>query len=740
MLPAAPRPRWDALAGAALLLVVAVGVFWPWLFAGRALYWGDEGVYFQPLLHFERAQLRRGLLPLWNPFLFCGTPFVGSPQMWPLYPSTLLLAWLPASRFLTVSCVLHVAGGGAFFFLFLRRGTLRMGGWPSLLGATAFMLDGYFVAKAQYPNMLQAIAWVPLILLLTERLITLRSGRTALALGLALGLQLLAAHAQVTLYTVYLALILAVFRLWGQAKQTWWHFAGWGIAACAVGLGLSCGQWLPVVDARRLTARQTLSLAHVNRLHLPFVEMTDFALPFRFGSPLHGDWSGPGAVWETACYAGTITVVLALVALVYCLRVPAVRRETLFWLGVFAISLWLATGADGGLFRLVYAFVPGMKLFHDPARLLLGTAVALPTLGAMGLQTVLQSRRMPGPRAAPLVGAACLLLLVLDMAPYDRGLYPTQPVGMLEEPAVQSPALRAVAADPILASRAGRVLMIDNEAASAQFQPWTDYQAQMPGYVPRLAQTMLPNLPMLAGLADAGGYEPLGLARSARLSGYAVDCLRAQGAGQALNPPPAGFIAPLLGAMSVRTVVAYRAGPLHPIPGLAPLLTWADGDSVHHGFVCVNTLWQPRARVYPAWQVVKNNAPVSPAALLAIAPVVEGNAPASQAAPAAPIPAVLTRDDPDFVCVALPAASFQNNRLLLLADTQAPGWRASVDNRPVPLLRADGVFRAVVVPPGACRVVFSYQPVSVRLGLYVSLLATAVLAAGGVFYQRKERA
>lgn len=735
-----PSPKQTDLAAYALLLLVTLAVFWPWLFAGRALYWSDIGVYFQPALHFERAQLGRGILPLWNPFVYCGTPFFGNPQVWPLYPATLLLLWLPASRFLTVSCVLHVALGGMFFYAWLRWGTLRLGGWPSLLGAAAFMLGGYLVTKAQYPNMLQSLAWVPLVLLLTERLTLQRTARAALGLGLALGLQLLAAHAQVTLYTVYLALLLGVFRLWGQPKQAWLHSAGWGLVAGMVGLGLSCGQWLPVVDARRLAVRQTLSLLHVNRLHLPFVELSNFALPYRYGSPLHGNYAGAGAAWETACYAGTLTLVLALAALVRGLRVSDARRETLFWLAVFAGSVWLATGASGGLFRVVYGVVPGMKLFHDPARLLLGTSIALPVLAAMGLQACLQLPRLSRPRATHWLGAACLLALVLDMTPYDRGLYPTQPVRLLEDPAQESAVVRAERADPILASRAGRVLTLDDDTVSDEFQQWTDYGAQMPGYVPRLAQTGLPNLPALAGLAEAGGYEPLVLARSAMLREAAVGSLRAAGDG---HVSPADFtrsIAPLLGAISVRAIIAYRPQPPAPIPGLAPALTWADGDGAHRGFVNLNTLWQPRARVYPAWRVAPSDVPFDPSALLTNAPVVEGNAPASHAPPAPPIPAALTRDDPDCVVVALPAAASPNDRLLLLADTQFPGWTAQADNRPAPLLRANGVFRAVVVPPGARRVTFSYQPVSVRLGLYISLLTTCLLVAGGVCYARKERA
>jgi len=47
---------------------------------------------------------------------------------------------------------------------------------------------------------------------------------------------------------------------------------------------------------------------------------------------------------------------------------------------------------------------------------------------------------------------------------------------------------------------------------------------------------------------------------------------------------------------------------------------------------------------------------------------------------------------------------------LLITDTWYPGWRATVNREPVPLLQANGAFRAVPVPPGESVVQMQYQP------------------------------
>jgi uncharacterized membrane protein YfhO len=77
---------------------------------------------------------------------------------------------------------------------------------------------------------------------------------------------------------------------------------------------------------------------------------------------------------------------------------------------------------------------------------------------------------------------------------------------------------------------------------------------------------------------------------------------------------------------------------------------------------------------------------------------------------------------------------------LVLSDQYFPGWTAveAGDSR-LPVRRANGLLRAVHVPARETRVSFRYEPTSVRLGVFLTLAALALLTgvATAAFSRRR---
>jgi len=90
--------------------------------------------------------------------------------------------------------------------------------------------------------------------------------------------------------------------------------------------------------------------------------------------------------------------------------------------------------------------------------------------------------------------------------------------------------------------------------------------------------------------------------------------------------------------------------------------------------------------------------------------------------------------------VDLTAQSAGGRALLFLDDVYYPGWRATVDGREVPILRADGLFRAVPLEtPGRHRVAFTYWPPQATAGLATTAATLLAMAALGAFAWRFRR-
>jgi hypothetical protein len=66
--------------------------------------------------------------------------------------------------------------------------------------------------------------------------------------------------------------------------------------------------------------------------------------------------------------------------------------------------------------------------------------------------------------------------------------------------------------------------------------------------------------------------------------------------------------------------------------------------------------------------------------------------------------------------------------LLVLGELFAPGWRATVDGQPAPIVRTDLIYRGVRVPGGAHEVTFRYTTPGLRTGLGLTLGAGLVIA------------
>ena len=704
-----PR-RPQAAVSAGVLLLCSLIFFREQLFTDRSLYWGDIGLYFVPMLDHLHRSLAAGRVPLWNPWILCGAPYVGNPQTWPLYPGAALWRIWDAPRAIGWSVALHAWLAGVGMYLFARR-TTRVRWAPALLAALTFMFGGHFVSKEQFPNMLQAEAYVPWLLYLTDRALTTLRRRDALLAGAALGLQLLAAHAQITLLTIYLVLIYCGWRIpslgpWTRPRVL--RLAAIAALAAIVGVGLAAGQLLPAVELYQSAWRQNLSFKIVDRFYLPLNQLENFVVPTAHGHPIDGSFTARGNFWETCCYVGVFPALAALRAMGTAWRRGAARPAR-FWIIVFLLGVWLATGKDGHLYYFAYKTLPGFKSFHDPARCLLWGAAALSVLAAIGFDAAISGAARRGWCAgrgwqwAPL---AILALVFVDLAHFGGGIYPLAPRNAMSAHGAVTDFVRV---DPMVRARQARIMAPDSARVWQRFTSKRSYQQRLPNYGRLWRETLTPNLGMELGVPDAYGYEP-----ETRLDTQMISGGTAVAFGAAANSVQHANAAAYAGAMGVRYVVTDRYQPPDSrTPGLATVLTVPTSPFATHPeqgngreHLSLNTRWLPRCRL--AGGIVSAGTPreamkmlarglngTGPPVNLQTDTVIAGPVDPRYARPHTTLVPGLTDVDPEHVSVTV---TTDGPAVLVLADTLHPGWTATLDGRPAPIRSADGFLRAVMLP------------------------------------------
>lgn len=399
---------------------------------GKALFWGTPILQFVPWWVWSWRTLRSGELPLWNPLLGMGAPLIANYQSALFYPpnwSYFLLAEIGGEPLLAwgqaVLVAAHLAWAGLGMALLARRlGLQRL---AQLISGLAFGMSGYLVARSGFLSINAAAAWLPWVILGVTNLF--KNGDYGLAwrdwigtrkkelilLSLAVGLQLLAGHAQTGWYTLLLAglwgayLAFTRFRatvlkgkfrtlahrqseresdfqsLFRRIARVW---TGMGVAVI-LATALASVQLFPTGEYL-LQSQRASEVDYELGMTYSFWpwRLVTLIAPDMFGNPVHGDYWGYANFWEDAIYVGLIPFLLAISALVRGMRKKQVSEfqsgliRFLFF--VISISLLLALGSNTPIYPWLYRHVPTFDMFQAPTRFTIWAVFSLALLAGIG--------------------------------------------------------------------------------------------------------------------------------------------------------------------------------------------------------------------------------------------------------------------------------------------------------------------------------------------------------------------
>lgn len=726
---------------------------------GETFYFRDLGRQFFPERGFVLEGLKAGELRFWNPLAHEGEPLLLPPVA---YPLDLLQLLAPGPAGLSLSLALHLPLAALGFTLLTRR--LGLSPLAGAGGALVYSLGGFALSSVNLYLYVQALAWAPFVVLALRE--AALGGPRAWALG---GLVTAVALSTGGVEVVAQAMLMAVVMVAARVP------ARFGRQVVAVVLGVAlCGPTLLVMGAQLggsaraagFSVRQALGFSVHPVTLLQVVVAGLLGDPSNLVDRFWGIRFFEAMPYFLSLYLGCLALALAVVGVRFAPRLGA--RIAL----LVGLALLVSLGRYARLDVLIEA-VPVLRAFRYPAKAFFTVHLGVALLAALGLHALGQPGRrawawltLTAGTAGGLLAAAPLLprlmpattsrllqvlvadfsaparyqqaqfvlwdafrggflaavggliavlvltrklkprlgilvlvsLLLIDLLRADAGLNPTA------QPSFFSLSPEMAAAVGRLRQEGGRVFTCDPELGEAYWQARRVYPGSAEVWTSAvLMETLTPyfNLPYHVSTAygrDLKMVIPEQRILPPKLAGCKDYSAIAEGVREAgvahvvsLDPltHPQLRLREILEPRRLAPAAIYLYDMDHPLP-----LSFVASQVVP----AADRATAERLAAQPGFHEA---GAVAVEAGLEVAPGVSGRIEASSQSSGR---------------IELEVES-DRETVVVLREAYAPGWRAFVDGRQVPVLRADGRHRAVAIPAGRCHVVLSYRPPGLVAGL-----------------------
>ena len=384
------EPRWPlatALIPLSLWIIILTLPMWTGAFLGAPL--SDQYATGWAYRHWGAEQWKAlGHVPLWNPEIFGGLPFVGAMHGDIFYPTAWLRLLLPTTLAMNLGFAVHYVLAGVFVYGLLRMLSVSWTG--AVAGGLVYQLSGVigtYVSPGHdgklFVTTLLPVALIGLVLGVR------RNRYEGLAiLALAVGLGVLSPQHQMLYYMLVAAGLFALYLAFGDEARPPLKSAtlklGAALAAVAVGMSIGMIQLLPFFDYLPYSPRaETLgSYERATSYAIPWAHVPELFLSRFAGYSALGTYWGPNGIKLHSEYLGLAALGLAAFG-----AAARERRRLVLWLGGIALLfLLVALGGSTPFYRLWYVVMPFMKQVRAPGMALYVVCLVVAVFAALGVE------------------------------------------------------------------------------------------------------------------------------------------------------------------------------------------------------------------------------------------------------------------------------------------------------------------------------------------------------------------
>lgn len=327
-----------------------------------------------------------GAIPLWNPTIFGGIPFVAAMHGDIFYPTAWLRLIMPTEVAMNIGFAVHYVLAGFFMYLFLRK--LRISWFGSVVGGLCYQLSGVIgtYAAPGHDGKLFVTALLPLGLL--ALLIAIRDRRLEgyAILALTTGLVILSPQIQMAYYFLLTSGLFSLYLTFGECKDRKpsdkLKVLGLAFVAVVVGFGVATIQLLPFYSYIPFSPRAEIyggGFESSASYAIPWSHVPEFFFAGFVGDRLTYWGSNPLKLHSE--YLGLSVLALAF------LGALGRRRQIVIWLGGMGLLfLLISLGASTPFYRIWWEVMPYVKQTRAPGMALYVVSFVIGLFAAFGVE------------------------------------------------------------------------------------------------------------------------------------------------------------------------------------------------------------------------------------------------------------------------------------------------------------------------------------------------------------------
>lgn len=738
-----------------------VGVYFPWL----DYKWGNTvGVvvknpittdvvsFTYPMQTLAMNLLKKGTLPLWNPYILAGSPLFANFQSSPFAITRIIYFLFNTVTAWSLDVILQFVLAGIFTYMLLRWWNISKFG--SVFGAIAYTFSGYNLIFSEWNGHTLAAAFIPLALFFADRYLKKQKYWDGALLSLTLAFQFFSGYSQTSVYTATAIGLLWLIRIIGDKK--WISKTFFLGIFCFLGILLASVQILPSVEL--INNSQRIFEPHpFEWTFLPWKKTITFIAPDYFGNHSTGNYWGPQDYTSNTGFVGVVSLVLAILAIINNLQRKQKRKEILFLI-LLAICALILSYPDPISIFIWNKNILGMQAnsAHRATQLF---CAAIAFLAAFGIDFIVSIRQKFWIKVLSLLP---IYFLTGVFAIFAMFLFKNN-IG-IRNLIFPSLILFGVTVSLILPSRIAKyclliLLMAELFRFGWKFEPisLSQYtypetpvlnflQSQEKPFRTTGAKVIPSNLRMPYGIESSEGYDtfhPLNMSQFiAAINSGSVDSLPVGRYGIVDND-----ISPLLDLVNTKYYLALSSDPnlnrfqtnrFQKVFQDRSVIVYQSKTALPRAFMVYNWKVDPTRSdndLTSLSDIMQPKFPFDKEIILDNYPSLENDLGVIDRTKVVQnVEYEIYENEESVVKVSTSKAG-----MLFVSDTYYPGWKAFVDGEETKIYKADFAFRAIEVPEGTHEIKMVYQPESFYTGLKVSLASFIILVIIGLILELCKR-